>query len=90
MGHSPFSIRACWEDWEIHDPSIEPVEEDQEVPDFITSIVWEDLEIINSTPEDPIPTPPTPSKKTKKVWRKKKKTSSPATISPSTDKTTST
>ena len=40
--------------------------------------------------KDPAPAPSTPPKKTKKVWRKKKKTSSPATISPSTDKTTST
>jgi len=30
--------------------------------------------------EDPTPAPSTPPKKTKKVWRKKKKTSSPATL----------
>ena len=41
-------------------------------------------------PEDPIPVPSTPSKKTKKVWRKKNKTSSTATTSLGTDETTST
>jgi len=41
--------------------------------------------------KDPTPAPPTPSKKTKKVWRKKKKKmSSPATTSPGMDETTST
>ena len=40
--------------------------------------------------EDPIPTPSTPPKKTKKVWRKKNKTSSTATTSSGTDETTST
>ena len=43
-----------------------------------------------TTPEDPIPVPPTPSKKNKKVWRKKNKTSLTATTSPSMDETTST
>ena len=42
-----------------------------------------------TTSEDPVPTLPTPSK-TKKVWRKKNKTSSTATTSPGTDETTST
>ena len=40
--------------------------------------------------EDPTPVPSTPPKKTKKVWRKKKKTSSPATTSPGMDEMTST
>ena len=40
--------------------------------------------------EDPAPAPPTPPKKTKKVWRKKKKTSMPATTSLGTDDPTST
>ena len=35
--------------------------------------------------EDPVPAPSTPPKKTKKVWRKKNKTSSTATTSPGTD-----
>ena len=43
-----------------------------------------------TTPEDPIPAPTMPSKKTKKEWRKKNKTSSTATTSPGTDETTST
>jgi len=86
--HSP--SEPAWEDWEIHTPPTEPVEDDQKIPDFITNTLWEDLEIVYPTPEDPGPVPSTPPKKTKKVWRKKKKTSSPATISPSTDKTTST
>ena len=43
-----------------------------------------------TTSEDPVPALPTPSKKTKKVWRKKNKTSSTATTSPGTDETTST
>ena len=41
-------------------------------------------------PEDPVPAPSTPSKKTKKVWRKKNKMSLTATTSPSMDETTST
>ena len=40
--------------------------------------------------EDPTPAPSTPPKKTKKVWRKKNKTSSTATTSPGMDETTST
>ena len=40
--------------------------------------------------KDPTPVPSTPPKKTKKVWRKKKKTSSPAATSPGTDEATST
>ena len=40
--------------------------------------------------EDPTPAPSTPPKKTKKVWHKKKKMSSPATTSPGMDETTST
>jgi len=43
-----------------------------------------------TTLEDPVPAPPTPPKKTKKVWCKKNKTSSTATTSPGTDETTST
>ena len=43
-----------------------------------------------TTPKDPIPAPSMPLKKTKKVWRKKNKTSSTATTSPGTDETTST
>ena len=35
--------------------------------------------------EDPVPALPTPPKKTKKVWRKKNKTSSTATTSLGTD-----
>ena len=86
--HSP--SKPSWEDWEIHDPPTEPVEDDQKIPDFITNTVWEDLEIIYPTSEDPIPAPSMPSKKNKKVWRKKKKTSLTATTSPGMDETTST
>ena len=43
-----------------------------------------------TTPKDPVPSPSTPPKKTKKVWRKKNKTSSIANTSPGTDETTST
>ena len=43
-----------------------------------------------TTLEDPASAPPTPPKKTKKVWRKKNKTSSTAITSPGTDETTST
>ena len=57
----------AWNDWEIHDPPSEPAEEDQKVPDFITNTLWEDLEIINPTSEDPVSAPPTPPKKTKKL-----------------------
>jgi hypothetical protein len=66
------------------------VEDDQKIPDFTTNTVREDLEIVYPTSEDPVPVPTTPSKKTKKVWRKKNKTSSTATASPGTDETTST
>jgi len=66
------------------------VEDNQKIPDFIANTVWKDLEIIYPASEDPVPVPPTPSKKTKKVWRKKNKTSSTATTSPGTDETTST
>ena len=76
--HSP--SEPAQEDWEIHTPPTEPVEDDQKIPDFITNTVWEDLEIVYPTPKDPTPAPSTPPKKTKKVWRKKKKTSSPATL----------
>ena len=84
------SSKPAWEDWEIHTPPTEPVEDDQKIPDFITNTVWEDLEIIYPTSEDPIPAPPMPSKKNKKKWRKKSKTSSTATTSPGTDEMTST
>ena len=40
--------------------------------------------------EDPAPVLSTPPKKTKKAWRKKKKTSSPATTSPGMDEMTPT
>ena len=40
--------------------------------------------------KDPTPAPSMPPKKTKKVWCKKKKTSSPAGTSLGTDETTST
>jgi len=86
--HSP--PEPAWEDWEIHTPPTEPVEDDQKVPYFITNTVWEDLQIVYPAPEDPTPAPSTPPKKTKKVWRKKKKTSSPATTSLGTDETAST
>ena len=82
--------KPAWEDWEIHTPPIEAIEDDQKIPDFITNTVWEDLEIVYPASEDPVPAPPTPPKKTKKVWRKKNKTSSTATTSPGTDETTST
>jgi len=75
---------------EIHIPPTEPVEDDQKIPDFITNTVWEDLETVYPTSEDPIPAPSTPSKKTKKKWRKKNKASSTATTSLGTDETTST
>ena len=80
--------KPAWEDWEIHTPPTEPVEDDQKIPDFIANTVW--LEIIYPASEDPVPTPPTPSKKIKKKWRKKNKTSSTATTSPGTNETTST
>ena len=80
--------KPAWEDWEIHNPPTEPVEDDQKIPDFITNTVWEDLEIVYPTSEDPIPAPSTPSKKNKKKWRKSK-TSSTASTSPGTDETTS-
>ena len=70
--HSP--SKPAWEDWEIHTPPTEPVEDDQKILDFITNIVWEDLEIVYPTSEDPIPAPSTPSNMTKKKWRKKNKT----------------
>ena len=63
--HSP--SKPAWEDWEIHTPPTEPVEDDQKIPDFITNTVWEDLEIVYPASEDPVPAPPTPPKKTKKV-----------------------
>ena len=78
------------EDWEIHTPPTEPVEDDQKIPDIIANTVWEDLEIVYLASEDPVPATPTPPKKTKKVWLKKNKTSSTVTTSPSTDETTST
>jgi hypothetical protein len=77
-------------DWEIHTPPTEPVKDDKKIPDFITNTVWEDLKIVYPTSEDPIPAPSTLSKKNKKVWRKKNKTSSTATTSLGTDETTST
>ena len=43
-----------------------------------------------TTFKDPVHVPPTPLKKTKKVWRKKNKTSSTTTTSPGTDEMTST
>src|SRR6185295_15446731 len=78
--------KPAWEDWEIHTPPTEPVEDDQKIPDFITNTVWEDLEIVYPTSEDPIPVPSTPSKKNKKKWRKKNKTSSTTSTSPSMEK----
>ena len=60
--------KLAWEDWEIHTPPTEPVEDDQKIPDFIANTIWEDLEIIYLAFEDPVPAPPTPLKKTKKVW----------------------
>jgi hypothetical protein len=87
---TPPPSKPAWEDWEIHTPPTESVEDDQKIPDFITNIVWEDLEIVYPTSEDPIPTPPTPPKKNKKIWRKEKKTSSTTTTSPATDEMAST
>jgi len=66
--HSP--SKPAWEDWEIHTPPTEPVEDDQKIPNFITNTVWENLEIVYPTPEDPIPAPSTPPKKNKKIWRR--------------------
>ena len=83
------SSKPAWEDWEIHTPPTELVEDDQKIPNFITNTVWEDLEIVYPTSEDTVPVPPTPPKKIKKVWRKKNKTSSTATTSPGTDEMTS-
>ena len=31
--------KPAWEDWEIHTPPTEPVEDDQKIPDFITNTV---------------------------------------------------
>ena len=82
--------KQVWEDWEIHTPPTEPVEDDQKIPDFITNTVWEDLKIVYPASEDPVPAPPMPLKKTKKVWYKKNKTSSTTTTSPGMDEMTST
>ena len=68
-------VEPGWDDQDYHSPS---------------KPAWEDWEIVYPTSEDPIPAPYTPSKKTKKVWRKKNKMSSTATTSPGTDETTST
>ena len=76
--HDPPS-KPAWEDWEIHDPPTEPTGKDKKIPAFITETIWDDLEIISPSSEDPIPMPPTPPKKTKKVWRKKKTSTSPTT-----------
>jgi hypothetical protein len=86
--HSP--SKSTLEDWEIHTSPIEPMEDDQKISDFITNTVWKDLEIIYPTSDDPVTAPSTLSKKTKKKWRKKNKTSSTATTSPGMDETTST
>ena len=83
------SSKPAWEDWEIHTPLTEPVEDDK-IPDFIIDTVWEDLKIAYQEFKDPVPAPPTPPKKTKKVWRKKNKMSLTAATSPGTDETTST
>ena len=72
------SSKLAWVDWETHTPPTEPVDDDQKIPDFITDTVWEDLKIVYPAFEDPVPAPPTPPKKTKKVWHKKNKTSSTA------------
>ena len=48
----------------------------------------EDQEIVYPTSDDPIPAPSMPSKKNKKVWHKKNKTSSTATTFPGMDETT--
>ena len=86
---TPPPSKPAWEDWEIHTPPTEPVEDDQKIPNFITNTVWEDPEIVHPTLEDPIPTPSTPPKENKKIWRKKNKTSSTSTTSPGMDETTS-
>ena len=87
---TPPPSKLAWEDWEIHTPPIESVEDDQKIPDFITNTVWEDLEIVYPTSEDPIPASSMTPKKNKKIWRKKNNTSSTATTSPGTDEMTST
>ena len=66
---------SSWEDWEIHEPPMKPA--------------WDDWEIHNLMPEDPSPAPPTTPKKTKKVWHKKKTSTSPTT-SLGTDETITT
>ena len=76
-----------WEDWEIHDPPTEPAGEDWENHDSLAEPAWEDWEIHKLTPKDPAPVPPTMPKKTKKVCRKKK-TSTSTTTSPCTDDST--
>ena len=86
---TPPPSKPAWEDWEIHTPPAEPVEDDQKIPDLITNTVWEDLEIVYPAFEDHVPAPPMPPKKTKKAWHKKNKTSSTATTSPGTDEMTS-
>ena len=82
----------------IKEVKVTPSQKDSLIP-FMKTLMKEDP--VNSkrskkegkskvtTSEDPVPAPPTPSK-TKKVWRKKNKTSSTATTSPGTDETTST
>ena len=82
--------KPAWEDWEIHTPPTEPVEDDPKIPDFITNTAWEDLEIVYPTSEDPIPASSMPPDKNKKKWCKKSKMSSTATTSPGTDEMTST
>ena len=83
----------------IKEVKVTPSQKDSLIP-FIKTLMKEDPTSSKrskkkgksraTTLEDPVPMPPTPPKKTNKVWRKKNMTSSTATTSPGTDKTTST
>ena len=83
----------------IKEIEVTPSQKDSLIP-FMKTLMKEDLTSSKrskkkgksraTTLEDPVPMPPTPPKKTNKVWRKKNTTSSTATTSPGTDKTTST
>ena len=83
----------------IKEIEVTPSQKDSLIP-FMKTLMKEDLTSSKRSKKkgkskvtetkDPIPAPSSPSKKNKKVWCKKNKTSSTATTSPSTDETTST
>ena len=83
----------------IKEVKVTPSQKDSLIP-FMKTLMKEDpMSSKKSTkkgkskvtmPEDPVPVLPMPSKKNKKKWRKKNKTSPTATTSPGTDEMTST